>query len=337
MIKNGVYILANDVVYDQLVALLNSIEVNVSSDIPVCIIPYNQKLNLVKKEVDSRSNVSIYSNLESLKRWDEFAKEVWSVHPAVKKKEPRNRWYKSPLLRKFAAFDGEFDNFVFYDADSLAMKPLDNVFQKLNEYDFVFDDWEHIKPLSATALDIPLMEKSKLYTEAQVRPKLHCSSFFASKKGIFAPDEISRMKQLLVEEGEIAWVTRWWDDAFLFNYLTLRCERPLFNYTLSQNGEDKTGNCANVDSFINVDNVLYNQDGLKPIHRLHYMGYSSSSFARLSRGEDVNIRYQEEFLYYRFLKQPEKRPKKLNPPNLLSKTQQLIQKASQKMQLIISS
>jgi hypothetical protein len=36
---NGIYTLANDVVYDQLVALLNSIEANVSPNIPVCIIP----------------------------------------------------------------------------------------------------------------------------------------------------------------------------------------------------------------------------------------------------------------------------------------------------------
>ena len=216
------------------------------------------------------------------------------------------------------------------------MKPLDNAFQKLDEYDFLFDDWEHIKPLEATALDISLIEKSGLYTEAQVRPKLHCSSFFASKKGIFAADEINRMKQLLVEKGEIAWVTRWWDDAFLFNHLTLRCERPFFNYTLSPNGQEKTGNCANADLFVNVNNVLYNQDGLKPIHRLHYMGYSSSNFARLSRGEDINIRYKEEFLYYRFLKQPEQKPKFLKKPSKLLKTNRLFQKLIHKIKRAIA-
>jgi hypothetical protein len=47
----GIYTLANDAVYDQLVALLNSIEVNVSPDIPVCIIPYDERLDLVQKAV----------------------------------------------------------------------------------------------------------------------------------------------------------------------------------------------------------------------------------------------------------------------------------------------
>ena len=44
----GIYLLANDVVYDQLVALINSIEVNYSPDIPICIIPFNDKLDLIK-------------------------------------------------------------------------------------------------------------------------------------------------------------------------------------------------------------------------------------------------------------------------------------------------
>ncbi|MEQ8973540.1 MAG: hypothetical protein RIE73_24505 [Coleofasciculus sp. C1-SOL-03] len=46
----GIYTLANDAVYHQLVALLNSIEVNVSPDIPVCVIPYDERLERVKPD-----------------------------------------------------------------------------------------------------------------------------------------------------------------------------------------------------------------------------------------------------------------------------------------------
>ncbi|MBD2771889.1 Npun_R2821/Npun_R2822 family protein [Iningainema tapete] len=337
MKKIGIYTLANDVVCDQLVALINSIEANVSLDIPICIIPYDQRLDLVKQFVNSRENITLYDNWESLQRWDKFAEEVWAAHPAAKQTNlTRNAWYKSPLLRKLAAYDGEFEQFVFYDADSLAMKPLDSVWQKLETYDFVFDDWEHIKPRETAALDLALIEASGLYQEKDIRPKLHCSSFFASKQGIFSPEEMLMMKKLLIEQGEIAWVTRWWDDAFLFNYLTLRCHRPFFNFTLSPNGQEKTGNCANADPFVNIDNVLYNKDGLKPIHRLHYMGYTPTDFARLSRGEDVNIRYRDEFLYYRFLKQPEQKPQHLKPPSLLSKTNRFLQKVTKKVQRTIS-
>ncbi|AFZ23239.1 hypothetical protein Cylst_0914 [Cylindrospermum stagnale PCC 7417] len=332
----GIYTLANDVVYDQLVALLNSIEVNVSPDIPICIIPYDERLDRVKQEINSRKNVTLYENRESIQRWDNFAEQVWAAHPAAKQMTTSyNAWFQSPLLRKLCVFDGYFDKFVFYDADSLAMKPLDNVLERLETYDFIFDDWEHKKSTKDAALDLNLIEQSGLYQEKYVRDKLHCSSFFGSKKGIFSSSEIESMQQLLIKKDEIKWVPRLWDDAFLFNYMTLRCNRPIFNYTLSPNGQERTGNCANADPFVNINNVLYNKDGLKPIYRLHYMSYSAIDFAHLSQGEDVNIRYKDEFLYYRFLKQPEQRPKELKPPSLLTRTNRFINRKIKRIQKII--
>lgn len=337
MESHGIYTLANDIVYDQLVALLNSIDVNVSPDIPICIIPYDERVSRVQQEVLARPNVKLYDNWDSMQRWEDFAHQVWAAHSKAKQtSRSGSGWYKSHLQRRLAAFDGPFENFVYYDADSLAMKPLDDVFKKLNTYDFVFDDWEHAKPSPVAALNISIIEESGLYQEADIRPKLHCGSFFGSKRGFFDATELSLMKERLIEQGEVEWINGhgWWDDAFLFNYMTLRCDRPLFNFTLSPNGQDRTGNCADADPFVNIDNVLYNQEGLKPIHRLHYMNYSSSKFTRLSQGEDVNIRYQDVFLYYRFFKQPEQKPSSLKPPSILSQTNRNIQKVIQKLKKV---
>lgn len=334
----GIYTLANDVVYDQLVALLNSIEVNVSPDIPICIIPYDERLARVRQEINSRKNVTLYDNWEVIQRWEEFAHQVWAAHPReLKNKVPRPGWYKGHLQRKFVSFEGIFEQFVFYDCDSLAMKPITDVIEKLKNYDFVFDDWEHNKPRAVAALDIDLIEKSGMYTEADIRPKLHCSSFFGSKRGLFSVEEIKVMKQQLIEQRKVEWINEkgWWDDAFLFNYMTLWCDRPLFNFTLSPEFQDRTGNCANADFFINVNNVLYDKQGLKPIHRIHYMSYSSRDFTYLCQGEDVNIRYQEEFLHYRFLKQPELKPKQLNPPSVFSIANRNIQKILGKITVYI--
>jgi hypothetical protein len=335
----GIYTLANDVVYDQLVALLNSIEVNVSPDIPVCVIPYDDRLDRVKREVADRPNVTLFENWDSIQRWEDFAQQVWAVHPAAKQKgSSRPNWDKSHLQRKFAVFDGNFERFVFYDADSLAMKKVDDVFEKLENYDFVFNDWEHKKYRASAALNLDVIERSGCYKEGEVRPKLHCSSFFGSKRGIFDATEMAVLKERLISQGELEWVNGrgWWDDAFWFTYLTLRSERPIFNFTLSPNGNERTGNCADADSFVNINNVLYNEDGLKPIHRLHYMNYSSADFARLSQGEDADIRYKDIFLHYRFLKQPELRPKQLKPPSLYAKANRLWQKAVRKVKRIMA-
>jgi hypothetical protein len=339
MASQGIYTLANDVVYDQLVALLNSIEANVNPDIPVCVIPYDERIDRVKQELHSRPNVTLFENWDSIQRWEEFAHQVWAAHPRTSQTRlSRPKWYQGHLQRKFAAFDGLFDKFVFYDADSLAMKPLNDVFEKLDNYDFVFDDWEHVKPEPVAALNISVIESSGLYKEADIRPKIHCGSFFGSKRGFFDATELSRLKEQLIEKREVEWINGhgWWDDVFLFNYLTLRCDRPLFNFTLSPNGQDRTGNCADADPFVNVDNVLYNEQGLKPIHRLHYMNYSSRDFARLCKGEDVDIRYKDVFLSYRFLKQPELKPTELKSPSLFVKSNRNLQTVLQKIKRTIS-
>jgi hypothetical protein len=329
----GIYTLANDRIYDQLVALLNSIEINVSSDIPVCIIPFDNQLEKIQKEIDSRPNVTLFNDRNSIQRWEDFAKEVVAAHPkAIATQFSHPRWHEGRLHRKFVTFDGPFDKFVFFDGDSLAMKPVDDVFGKLDRYDFVFDDWEHTKPESTAALNIPLIDQSGLFTEADIRAKLHCSSFFGSKRGLFDQETLLALKQQLIAQGEVAWINGngWWDDAFLFNYMTLRCDRPLFNFTQSSNPKERTGNCANADPFVAVE-VLYNREGLKPIHRIHYMGYSAHAFSRLCQGEDAGIRYQETFLSYRFCKQLDQRPNHLKKPNLLIRGNRLIQRVMKKM------
>lgn len=337
MESKGIYTLANDAVFDQLVALLNSIEVNVSPNIPVCVIPYDDRLEKVKQEISTRENVTLFENKNALEVWDNFVNQLWEAHSRAKdSKKSRPGWYQGFVHRKFAAFDGEFEKFVFFDGDSLAMKPLDDVFEKLDEYDLVFNDWEHKKPREVTELDLSVIEKITGLTEEEIRPKLHCDSFFGSKKGLFSVEKLEELKKRAIERAEIEWVSgrSWWSSSGLFSYMTFPGNPKMFNFTRSPNGEERTGNCADADPFVNIDNVLYNEEGLKPLHRIHYMNYSSADFARLSRGEDADIRYKDIFLHYRFLKQPELKPKELKPPSFWEKTNRKMQKAMKKIKKI---
>ncbi|GAA6621693.1 Npun_R2821/Npun_R2822 family protein [Scytonema sp. NUACC26] len=335
----GIYTLANDKVYDQFVALLNSIEVNVSPDIAICIIPYDDKIELVKQEIQSRKNVTIFDDSEALQRWDDFVNQVWEAHPRAKEsKLKRPGWYKGFVHRKFAAFDGKFEKFVFYDADSLAMKHLNNVFAKLNSYDLVFDDWEHAKPKKFLDINLDRVSSVTHFIEDQLRYKIHCNSFFGSHQKLFDTTKLNDFKDRLIEKQEIEWIESkfWWSSSALFNYMTIDGKYSMFNYTLSANSQERTGNCANADEFVNINNILYNQEGLKPIYRLHYMSYSSNDFARLCKGEDIDICYKDEFLHYRFLKQPELKPVELKSPGVGSKTYRFIKKAVNKVKRTIT-
>ncbi|NJR50820.1 MAG: methionine synthase [Leptolyngbyaceae cyanobacterium CSU_1_3] len=338
MRSRGIYTLANDVVYDQLIALLNSIEANVSSDIPVCVIPFDDRLDRVQKAISTRPNVTLFDNQTSLDRWENFARQFAQFHPEAKRTaQSHPRWYQGKLHRKFAAFDGSFDEFIFYDGDSLAMKPVEDIFEKLQTNDFIFNDWEHKKPHENAALNIVEIERSSSFKESEIRPKLHCSSFFASKRGIFNPEETLLLQSRL--QAEAGWVNGqgWWDDAFLFNYMTLVYDRPQFNFTLSLESHDRTGNCANSDPFVAIDQVLYNQQGLKPIHRIHYMGYASSDFARLSQGELVDIPHRDIFLHYRFLKELEQKPQVLKPASSLIRVSRFLNKTANKLKKYVQN
>jgi hypothetical protein len=325
MANRGIYTLANDAVFDQVVALLNSIEANIGADIPVCVIPYNQQIQALQQEIATRSQVTLFEDWQAIQRWERFAEQVWAAYPKAKRQRlAPPGWYQCHLERKFAAFDGPFEQFAFFDADSLAMQPLDQVWRRLDDYDFVFDDWEHTKTGDSAALDVARIVQSGAYDAQTVQSKLHCSSFFASKRGIFAADELAVLQHRLVDQQQVAWINQWWDDAFLFNYLTLRCDRALFNYTLSPNPQERTGNCAGVDAFVERDWVLYNQEGLKPVHRIHYMSYRSRDFQQLCQGEAVTIPHHDVFLHYRYLHQPDYKPLRLNTPSWFAKTQRLI-------------
>jgi hypothetical protein len=125
----------------------------------------------------------------------------------------------------------------------------------------------------------------------------------------------------LINNEEVSLINskRWWDEVYLFSYITFKLNCKVFNCTLSNDLQDRTGHITGVDPFVEKDKVLFNQQGLKPIHRIHYMGYKSEALKRLCQGENTNIPHQQVFLCYRFMNQPEDAPTDLKKPILLEK------------------
>ncbi|NET72311.1 MAG: methionine synthase, partial [Sphaerospermopsis sp. SIO1G2] len=322
----------------QLVALLNSIEKNIGTHIPVCIIPYNDKLSKVELEINSRPNVTLFSNVSVIQQWDNFINEVWEAHPRAKDpKHLRPGWYKGFVHRKFAAFEGEFERFVFFDADSLAMKPIDDVFERLDNTDLVFNDWEHSKRGDKPEVVPEKLAEKLNYSVADIYPQFHCDSFFGSKHGLFNGEVLDRLKNFLINDHGVECVRDgcWWSTSALFSIMTIKENSRFFNFTQSPNSQERTGNCADADPFVYKDGVLYNEQGLKPIHRIHYMNYPSIDFARLTQGEAVNIRYAETFLDYRFLKDPNHKPQILEQPDSLTKMNRTVNQLVKKAQKFV--
>ena len=314
---DGIYILANDVVFDQLIALLNSLEVNGAKDIPVCIIPYNDNWEKVRGEIAARTNVTLFENTDSILFWEDFATQVWTSHEKAQKVWQTKGWAQVHCLgmhRKFCCFDGPFDKFVYFDADTLSMGSLDYIYQKLDEFDWVANDFQYKSDLNYV-FDLSSEKLAEVFEIEKLESQIFCAGWFASRKNMFNRNNSAELlNKLTSEEAEILSLRG--TDQPLFNYLVARSSISFYNFAYHQPALI-TGNHWS-SQFDVIDYVLYDKG--RRLTYLHYMSISAAKFTRLSAGEDVEIPYRDVFLHYRYLNSPETRPK-LAPPNLLLRLQ----------------
>ncbi|MBD2099521.1 Npun_R2821/Npun_R2822 family protein [Leptolyngbya sp. FACHB-261] len=306
---NGIYTLANDKVYDQLVAFLNSIEANVGPDFPVCIIPFDDQLDQVKAEIANRPNVTLFDDQSSINRWDEFTRKIWDLHPTAKQywyrdhliSDPNDYW-RITMRRKFCAFDGPFDKFVFLDADTLVFDSLDVVFERLDDHDWVVYDFMFRQPNQA--FDLKVVRKLNLFTEEQLS-KVFCAGFFASHKGFFDEAEMQGLLKQL-GSGEITALVPRIPDQTITNYMAIRPGRSICNLAQILPAEQRAGNCVTSPHFENVDGVLFDR-GIRLTY-VHFICVTSKILTRVAQGENIYFPYRDVYLHYRFLREPEKAP-----------------------------
>ncbi|HBL11493.1 MAG TPA: sugar transferase, partial [Cyanobacteria bacterium UBA11162] len=66
---------------------------------------------------------------------------------------------------------------------------------------------------------------------------------------------------------------------------------------------------------------------------LHYIGLSSKLFAKVCRGENIDFPYRDTFLYYRYLHEPDKRPKFTTKPKPYNQPPSLAKRVLKKLKL----
>ncbi len=308
----GIYILANDIVYDQLVALLNSIEVNAGDKYPVSIIPYDDNLELVREEIKHRSNVEIFTDASAIKLWEDFSAQIWQAHPDAFKiwqEKGISGVHRLGMHRRFCGFDGVFDKFIYLDADILILNSLNYIFEQLNQndfvvYDFQYKDLSHVYNFNSDKL-------LNIFSQSRLDKEIFCAGFYAANKGLFDDD---RRKYLLskLQAGEAEILYKNAPDQTILNYMVMRTEISSYNFALDLPENQITGCCVTSPHFDERNNLVYDKG--KRLTYLHYIGLSSKIFSALCNGENIDFPYRETFLHYRYLHQPDKRPKFTTKP-----------------------
>lgn len=323
----GIYTLANDVVYEQLVALLNSIEANAGQNIPVCVIAYDDRLDRVRAEIDRRPQVSLFEDAAVFAEWEQFSLRVWQTHPTAlaqwKQQGVQTQVARLGSNHRYCAFDqaAPFDHFVYMDADTLLMQPLDFIFEKLGDVDLVVYDFQYKDPSHIYNTQTPLL--SQVFTPEQISANIFCAGFYAGKRGLVDASQRERVIQSL-QRGDSEVLYMGAPNQSVLNYIVMSLGLVVHNFGYTLPPPLRSGNSVTSSHFQAKDNVLY--DGETRLTFLHYIGLSSRYFDRLCQGENVGFPYRDIFLHYRYLQQPENtpvfrgRPKPYNaPPNLLQR------------------
>jgi hypothetical protein len=301
---DGICTLANDRVFDQLVALLNSIDANISSEIPVCIYPFDDQVDRIRVEIQNRPNVMLYDDRDSIRQWDEFMQRI-----APEKLDQKLRLYGAH--RRFCAFDAPFDRFIYMDADTLALSSMDHIFALLDDHDWVVYDFQFLDPSKIYNTESPKLHD--VFPADRISKEIFCSGFYASKCGLFNAEQ--REEFIAALQGG--------DREILYGGAG---EQPVINYMVMKSGikscnlahllpfGESTGCSVTSKHFEEKDHLLYDRG--RQLTYLHYIGIKPQRMEQVCKGENATFPYRDLFLHYRFLHEPEKRPILSEPPKL---------------------
>jgi len=301
--EKGVYILANDIVLDQLIALINSLEQNVSPTLPICVVPYDDNTQQSRQATAAYPQVQWFDDTVILTKWETFATKIWETHPFAFA-DWRDRGItgvnRMGMHRRFCCFDGPFKKFIYLDADILAMNSFDILFDSLDEhafvtYDFQYKDLSHVFNVDAPTLT-DIFERDRLDTE------IFCAGLFASKKGTFTEAMLSGLLTTL-QAGDADILYHHGPDQSILNYMVMKSGINATNLARTLSPEKRTGCCVTSPHFEESNNLLFDK-GEQLIY-LHYIGVGSRFFHQLCTGKNILFPYRNLFFHYRYLKAPE--------------------------------
>jgi len=205
--KRGVYFLADDGVFELVVAFLNSFR-QYNPKLSLCLIPFNSNVERVKSLQESYG-FSIYTKTDVLVRCDEISTRF---HPRV-----------IGQYRKLAAWEGDFDEFIYIDVDTIVLAKLDFIFKFLAEYSFVTSHSN--KPEIVKFVWKPTIYASGVLSDEQIKYATN-TGFIASQKGALTLDIVSGKLDRAVE---------------LAPHMALFCiEQPFLNYLIVTSGREYT-------------------------------------------------------------------------------------------------
>jgi hypothetical protein len=199
----GIYFLANDRVLDLAIAFLNSFRVH-NPRLALCFIPFDDSIDELLRLRESYA-FTVFNNRHALSQCDEISRTFHGECVGQ--------------YRKLAMWEGEFDEFIYVDVDTVVLEPLDFCFEFLAEYDFITSHSNMPKTRRwvwrDTILDTNMLQPEQMNYAAN-------TGFIISRGGVLTFDGV---------------VTGLLNARALMPHMELLCtEQPFLNYLIVTSG-----------------------------------------------------------------------------------------------------
>ncbi|NWF60274.1 MAG: methionine synthase [Fischerella sp.] len=253
--QRGIYIVANDRVLDNAIALLNSIRLY-DQQVTVVLIPFNDDYHKVADILGDLHNVQIFPDLDFV---NSFTKRIGEIFPRDFLSLPNK-------MRKLAVWFGPLDEFIYVDTDIIVFEKIAENLNRLLEVDFFCCDYHH-KSEGLRNIFSPLVKEKQIFTEEQLQDVFN-SGFWASKKGIITEQVMEETLQECATHKEYFDFSCGVTDQPILNYLVLKHIDKRCNLVRLPGGEP--GSWAGSRHFQEKDYVLY--DRTQRLKYLHWAG-----------------------------------------------------------------
>ncbi|HEY9859972.1 MAG TPA: Npun_R2821/Npun_R2822 family protein [Candidatus Obscuribacterales bacterium] len=252
--SRGIYILANDRVLDQAIALLNSIRAY-DADTPIVMIPYNEQYQVAAERLQRSHGVQVYDDVAFLQRLSDQLQQICG-----------DKLFDRPnLLRKLACWFGPFEEFLYIDTDIVVFEKIVNVLDHLTDYGFLCYDYQYTSGIKQVFM--PKIIEDEIFSDIELKDVFN-SGFWASKKGLLTEENIYDTFRTCASHPEYFFLLN--SDQTVLNHLVLKHISHRLN--LAQSSQKQPGCWAGSKHFQQQGNTLLDAKVDLPLRYLHWAG-----------------------------------------------------------------
>ncbi|CEJ43619.1 Npun_R2821/Npun_R2822 family protein [Umezakia ovalisporum] len=251
----GIYIVANDRVIDNAIALLNSIRLY-DKEVEVYLIPFNDHYHQVAEQLVRLHNVKIFPHLELIEKFTQRIGEIFD----------RDFLPLPNKMRKLLTWFGPLDEFIYIDTDIVVFEKIADNLDKLAEVDFFCCDYHHANDKLKNIFS-PLVKEQNILTDTQIEDVFN-SGFWGSKKGTITEQKMDKVLGECASHREYFDFSQGVTDQPILNYLVLKLINKRANLVKIPGGG--SGSWAKSPNFQQQEYVLYDQG--KRLKYLHWAG-----------------------------------------------------------------